>query len=85
MAQRKLVISTTKGLVLLTIIILIISVVLSVFNSYLYKKRFEKLEINEIKALFENEVNFSTVAKNLLQTRSEVAYVKLKNEYLEDK
>ena len=80
MAQRKLVISTTKGLVLLTIIILIISVVLSVFNSYLYKKRFEKLEINEIKALFENEVNFSTVAKNLLQTRSEVAYVKLKNE-----
>ncbi len=80
MSKRKLVISTTKGLVLLTIIILTISAVLSVFNSYLYTKRFEKLEIREIKALFENDVDFSRVARNLLENRSDVAYVKLKNE-----
>jgi len=80
LSKRKLVISTTKGLVLLTIIILVISAALSVFNSYLYTKRFEKLEIKEIKALFENEVDFPREAKNLLQSRSEVAYVKLKNE-----
>jgi hypothetical protein len=80
LSKRKLVISTTKGLVLLTIIVLVISAVLSVFNSYLYTKTFEKLEIKEIKELFENGVDFSGIAKNLLQTRREIAYVKLKNE-----
>jgi uncharacterized integral membrane protein len=80
LSKRKLVFSTTKGLVLLTVIILIISLVLSVFNSYLYTKRFQKLEIKEIKALFENEIDFSRAAKNLLQSRSEVAYVKLKKD-----
>lgn len=80
MAKRKLVISTTKGLILLTVIVLAISAVLSAFNSYLYMKRFEKLEIKEIKALFENEFDFSRAARSLLQSRSEVAYVKLRNE-----
>lgn len=80
MSKRNLVISTTKGLVLLTTIILIISAVLSVFNSYLYTKRSEKLELTKIKALLENEADFSRVAKSLLQSRSGIAYVKLKNE-----
>lgn len=80
MSKRKLVISTTKGLVLLTIIILAISVVLSVFNSYLYDKRVEKLEIKEIKALFEDESDFSGTARNILQNRGDVAYVKLRSD-----
>jgi len=73
-------ISGTKSLILLASILVIVVIVVSLLNFYLYRSRLEKFEAEKIENLFEGEVDFAEVAKNILNGRADVAYVKLVDE-----
>jgi len=78
--KRKLAISSTKSLILLASILVIVIVVVSLLNSYLYSSGIEKFEAEQIETLFKGEADFAEVAKDILNSRTDVAYVKLVDE-----
>jgi hypothetical protein len=70
----------TKDGVVLALILIVISAAISIFNSFFYSSQFLKHRAGEVGALFEDRRNFSQIAKEVLNTRPDVAYLKLFDE-----
>lgn len=68
-----------RGIALILLFICI-SVAISVFNSFFNASEFLRYEADEIGRLFEGRKDFTQVAKELLNTRPDIVYLKLLDE-----
>jgi hypothetical protein len=66
--------------IVLILVFIVLSAVVSIFNSFFIPSRFLKYKAEEIGRLFEDGKNFAQLAKQLLSTRSDISYLKLLNE-----
>lgn len=80
MALRKLVLSGSRGLFLLILFVVSSAIVVSLYNYYQYSQGLMNFEVRRLDRLFDGDYNFSEVAKKLLNTRGDIAFVKLIDE-----
>jgi hypothetical protein len=69
-----------KGGIILILVVAFISACVSVLSSFLYSSQFQDYQAREIEKLFDQGREFSQVAKDILNVRSDVAYLKLLDE-----
>lgn len=70
----------TKSGLMLILIVVVISAVVAIFCSYFYSSRVLEYKAHEIETLFKDGNDFSGTAKNVLNVRPDVAYLKLLDE-----
>jgi class 3 adenylate cyclase len=66
-----------KACIVTFLIFIILSAVVSLFNSFFNSAEFFEYQAREIEKLFEGRRDFTTLAREVLDTRSDIAYIKL--------
>ncbi|HEX9830594.1 MAG TPA: adenylate/guanylate cyclase domain-containing protein [Thermodesulfobacteriota bacterium] len=66
-----------KGGFMLILIVIVVSAAVAIFCSFFYSSRIVEYKAREIEALFKEGNDFSRTAKNVLNARPDVAYIKL--------
>jgi class 3 adenylate cyclase len=66
-----------KACIFISLILIILSAAVSLFNYYFNYSEFFEYQAQELKKLFEGRKDFAVLAKDVLNTRSDVAYIKL--------
>lgn len=66
--------------IIIFLVCVVIAIGVAIFHHYYYPSKYLENKAFEISELFDGEGKFSKVAKNLLNTRSDVGYVKLLDE-----
>lgn len=69
-----------KGGMMVVLIAILVSVSVSVFSHFFYSSRFLESKAGEIQTLLVNGRDFSRVANDILNVRSDVAYIRLLDE-----
>ena len=69
--------SRAKACIVIASIFIVLSITISVFNSFFNSSQFFEYQAKEVEKLFEGRKDFSMLAKDLLNTRSGIAYIKL--------
>ncbi len=66
-----------KECIVISLILIILSAVVSLFNSYFNSSEFFEYQAREIEKLFEGRKDFTVLARDVLNARSDIAYIKL--------
>lgn len=69
--------SRAKSFIVIALIFIVLSITISVFNSFFNYFQFFEYQAKEVEKLFDGGKDFSMLAKDLLNTRSDIAYIKL--------
>ncbi len=69
--------SRAKSSIVIALIFIVLSISISVFNSFFNYFQFFDYQAKEVEKLFDGRKDFSMLANDLLNTRSDIAYIKL--------
>src|SRR3972149_5002366 len=69
--------SRAKSCIVIALIFIVLSITISVFNSFFNYFQFFEYQAKEVEKLFDGRKDFNMLAKDLLNTRSDIAYIKL--------
>ncbi len=69
--------SRAKSCIVIALIFIVLSITISVFNSFFNYFQFFEYQAKEVEKLFDGRKDFNMLVKDLLNTRSDIAYIKL--------